>query len=314
MSNVWTMVVVNVNAEGNVLYFTLVSNNLENRDVSVKDMPKFLSDNNVANMCIDENGKVKTCNGSMDRYSHFCPYTGEFIGRVRPVILGRIEKDKNLAGYVVFNISGKVNKLSVADAVALHKKTGISNAKIKHTSGGDILSSITGNYQLIEIDSKGSVGTSGRKVCIDVELAYICMASAIGMEEKVMYCGVVVRGNYVDAVSNLMSNVFERDNAKLSAKLVKMAGKEVMKSLKPIRLNATGHFIVVPYETLHIVDNNNGVSVKVNDATKISRMIYKNEKFVEVTGEVVNGKIEMSDKCSESDVNIMQIAVDKFYK
>ena len=104
----------------------------------------------ITNLSVDAKGEITYTNGAKNRYTVVEAKSGKIIGSPKAVILSRIEKNEKLDGYMVFLPNGKVSKLSVAEASSLAVKGLVSNGKIRHTDNGDTVSSISGNYPLMQ--------------------------------------------------------------------------------------------------------------------------------------------------------------------
>lgn len=136
--------------------YTLISDdykivNMSGKELSTAIMSKKAS---VLNMDVSNSGLMVT-NGAASNYTTFV--NGQLYGSPRAVILGRIEANGNLEGYIVYTATGSIVQASVADAAKLAMAKGIANGKIRKTDSGAIVSSISGTYPVMETLKKDYV-------------------------------------------------------------------------------------------------------------------------------------------------------------
>lgn len=191
----------------------------------------------VTNMDVNTRGLVST-NGAIKNYTTIGA-DGKMVGSPKAVILNRVEKDGRLVGYIIFNVNGTVSEISVGDAATLAANNMIANGKIRHTSDGDIVASIGGNYPLLEMKNRKVQG----KLYVDVTL----FQSVVGQDGKTIKCaGILVTSNSAETLSKLYPTL-ESENKKLCNKLAKV-GYANTSSMSIIRGNNGGFYGVYPIE------------------------------------------------------------------
>lgn len=93
------------------------------------------------------NGKLAGSNGSLDRY----PSVGANSKSKQPLI---ILKDLWGKGYRVSDVNGKILDISADDAVRYADSYGIANGKVVEKDGKKFISSISGNYERVEMPTQ----------------------------------------------------------------------------------------------------------------------------------------------------------------
>lgn len=134
---------------------TLVGYRLLNlRDNKVVNAKKTDVESKLANQSVDivnlsyESGEVRGTNGAISRYPK-CSLDGKLIGdsSLSPlIVLGRVGDE----GFKVCNYLGNIKFVPKSAAIAYALKAGIANGKVVDKYGKKELSSIFGNYPLVE--------------------------------------------------------------------------------------------------------------------------------------------------------------------
>lgn len=156
------------------------------------------------------NGEPTSTNGALKRYTCIDANTQRFIGNPRAVILSRIEdSDGNLKGYQIFGANNVVQKVSIEKAVQMAQNDMIVNGKLRNTSKGLIVSSISGEYPIWQIKDK--IDEESREHLMNI----VMFRSAIGRD-----------GSTIKSVSVVVSykNALEMRNdfAKLNESYTKL--------------------------------------------------------------------------------------------
>ena len=224
----------------NISAYTLITSDYQTVTMSAKQLADALKKKSVyvTNMELTDKG-LNSTNGALDKYTLINAQTNEVIGTPKAVILDRVEREGKLIGYTVFTQTGTLAELSVADATALADKKLISNGKIKHTSEGDIVSSIGGNYPLREIAiDKAPKGE------INVDVLYF----GVVKNNKANYVGAIISCTSAAEMSKLI-DVINKSNASVVASVAKVGGQSVRQSLAVKRMGANSIYGIVDIET-----------------------------------------------------------------
>lgn len=197
-----TMVARSGNPKGpsGALSYTLVGDDFSIHTVGGDALAQAINSKKitVTNMTVNVRGLVST-NGAMDKYTTIGP-NGAVVGTPRFVILNRVETKGKLSGYVVFTNTGIVQAISVKEAAAYAAKGLVANGKIKHTADGDIVSSINGNYPLVETSIKDA-----KDDVANINLVFF--GSAIKGTKAVQYAGVIVTSKSAKTISKMFSTL-----------------------------------------------------------------------------------------------------------
>lgn len=130
-------------------YRMLDTNTNQTADVPVAGLINALQlkKANVENISL-EGGKIVGTNGAIDRYAK-CKADGTLLKSDKSplIILNRIGSE----GFTVCDYTGKVVKLRDKDVITYAKTRGIANGKIVEADGIEFVSSIIGNYPVIEL-------------------------------------------------------------------------------------------------------------------------------------------------------------------
>lgn len=254
--------------QANVTSYTLITPDYQTVEMKVDELKKAISGKaiTVTNMDI-VNGALHTTNGSENNYTLIDTASGYVVGQAKAVILDRVEQNNKLVGYTIFLPNGTINETSVIDAVGLVNKKLVSNGKIRHTSEGDIVSAIGGNYPLRAVNP-----ASAPKGEITVNLLYI--ASVANAPSAHEYFGAIISSTSAVTMSKLYNKLSE-SNAKVIAKSVKIAGQSVRKSLTIKRMGANSLYGVFEIADLKALAGKGETKVKcVNDKLIISLLTY----------------------------------------
>lgn len=291
MSRVWTMVARAGKGKEHVDDFTIISNDYEIQKVSEEALRQVIRNNTekFTNLGLDENGRVVSTNGAMNKYTYFNTVDGRIEGKARPVILSRVEKEGKLVGYVVFTHTGQVKECNVPNTVSLYNTYGISNGKIRHTESGDIISSINGVFPLREIEvEKSSRGT------ITAEIKFMCEARKINEVQAIRYVGALISGTSAAKISVLLDALTE-SNAKVTSALVSMQGQSVRRSVEIQRVSETAFYCVFETALLDAIKKR-GIElvikkIKGDYSIIFSNMLYHEDKtFTELSARIAEGQ------------------------
>lgn len=267
---IWTMVAAE-HANGHYVSFTMIDNNYMLEEWDIKSAVQHLrsTDCEVTNLGVNSKGEISASNGAMDKYTRFDAETRALIGKPGNVILNRIERNNKLVGYTVFTAGGTVKKLSVSDAVKMYSTAGIANGKIRHIANGDIISSINGEYPIMEID----IEKAQEKAKLKTDVIYLCDVIA-GKTKVADYAGVLISGNSANSVVALVKRAMESNKGALAA-MRKLEVESLEKSMETLRLSAAKYFVVMSTAELDEFKAN-GVDVSGNKGkTMVSRLIFK---------------------------------------
>lgn len=289
-TELWTAVAVKMSGK-QIIGFTVVNNNYIITEWTADEMRKRVQENSITNIGMN-NGEFFSINGDIKRYTHYSAENGGLIGNPTAVILNRIERDNKLIGYTVFMPNGCIKKLSVSNAVELHKQMGIANGKIRHTTYGDILSSIKNEYPVMAVDiEKADTGT------VDVQMVYF--ADAIADNKMVLrYAALYVSGTSVSKISKVM-NVLEETSDEAYKKLSKY-DMELAKSTRIIRGGVSKFFVTAPYNVLGYVSEVAGIDVDIaGGKTIVTRTIFSGEGSRAIT--LKGGKIAKDGVFTEKE-------------
>ena len=190
--------------------------------ISKKDIAELIRPRRIecTNLSVTKDGEITFCNGVKDRYTIIDANSNKPI-KVASTIIARLEKKGVLVGYAVSNgIARKVSNVSVAEAVTMQKKGEISNGKIRNTSNGDIVSSIEGEYEVIELSFiKAVVKKAEEKIMAEglkgFEVGIGSISTLITKSGKPMryaYIVVIDKGGKRNAVMDDLKSALELDN------------------------------------------------------------------------------------------------------
>lgn len=194
----------------------------------------------VTNLGISEKGLVST-NGAMKNYT-LVDEAGRPVGAPRAVILNRVESEKGLLGYTMYNVNGTLQEIGVAQAAELARANMIANGKIRHTQQGDIVASINGVYPLRTIKMAETTDKT-----ITVDLMFI--GSAIAGKTNTKYAGIIVNGKNAAAITKLYDGLVKA-NKRLTDKLIESTGDTSVAETLGIQRTATaGFYGVYPIDT-----------------------------------------------------------------
>lgn len=184
-------------------------------------------------------GELKVSNGAASNYTRLIVQTNQLIPG-KAVILNRIERNGKLAGYVVYDTYGTIREVTVADAVEMYNKLGgFANGKIRHTADGDIISSISGNYPLIQVSIESKSASGKVKVLVN----YI--TKALGETKSAKFAGVILDCENVATLSNLYKKLGEGNKALKAALKELGADEKQMISIETCRITETMLFFIV---------------------------------------------------------------------
>jgi hypothetical protein len=232
----------------NAMKYTLVDNAFGIHSMTGDQIAKALNSSKakITNMAVSAKGLVST-NGALDKYTLFDP-AGMIVGTPRCVILNRRETNGKLSGYVMYDQSGIIRDVSISEAVQYATNGLIANGKVRHTSDGDIVSSITGNYPLIEVNI---AETKDAKPTID----HTYFGSVVKDEKAIKFAGVNITCKSAKTINKLYGTLSEA-NSKLCSKLEASYGYDA-NSLAGFAIRPTpggGFYGVYPIDSIRKLD------------------------------------------------------------
>jgi len=229
-----TMVARYGDNDKNVVAYLIVSGDYRAKMVKSGELARMISANPAAftNLELDANGKIKSSNGDMNNYVLVHPATNQLLTKPRNVILSRIEKNGKLTGYTIYTSDFNIAEINVKQAAELANNKLIANGKIRHTDDGDIVSSIKGNYPLVEVRvQEAEKKDSKTKLTVDVML----IGHAVLQEEKSLkdlkrYFCATVKCESIARMSKIAQGL-RADSYSLIQHLKKYGGERVAESL-----------------------------------------------------------------------------------
>ena len=227
------------------MHYTLIDENYNFLRVSGAELLKDLNAKKyeVTNMGV-VNGKLVSTNGAIDKYTLVNANTGAIEGKATGVVLNRVEANGKLLGYTIFTAEGTLAEVNVETAVRLHTNGLIANSKIRHTSTGDIIQSINGNYPLRVLEVKKA--SDGK---IDLDLVFL--GSAIGKGRKaVRYAGVIVNADSAAEFSKMLPKLDALNDRVIEAVLATGAPETVKDTLSNKRTGTAGVYTVIPFDNV----------------------------------------------------------------
>lgn len=196
----------------------------------------------VTNLSVTENGLVAT-NGALDKYTLISASTGALVDKASPVVLNRAEVNGKLVGYTIYNANGVLQEVSVKQALEIHSVTPFANGKIRHTSEGDIIQSIDGNYIIRKIEvQKAKAGK------IKVDLVFI--GSAIGKGKGAKYAGAVVNCENAADTAKIYKTLATQGKALIDNVYAISGDANVKSELALKRTGTAGFYGVYPIKTV----------------------------------------------------------------
>lgn len=269
MKQIYTMVGT-AEVGGRINTYTVIDNNYNIEEWKEADVIKHLNDSNCLVTNLGYNGKsVVATNGAIDKYARW-DEEGQVKAQPRAVILNRIERGKKLIGYTVFMVNGTIKKLNIVDVVKIYNAGELANGKIRHTTSGDIISSINGDYPIMEVDiEKASTGT------VTADATVICDVVA-GGKVRMQYAGVYIHATSASKLSTIIERAF-RTNKELVDTMRRVGGDKLADSMGIIRVAPTAYYGVVDMEALQYFKSdcklNLGLSKDSKPRTMVSRII-----------------------------------------
>lgn len=228
-------------APAEAMNYTLIGEDYSFERMSGADIVKAIAGGKieVTNLGIKDKGLVST-NGAMKNYT-LVDMSGVLIDKPRAVILNRVESEKGLLGYTMYNTNGVLQEVNVAQAAELARAGLIANGKIRHTQQGDIVASISGFYPLRTIKMGD---TTDKSITVDV----MFIGSAIAGQHNTKYAGVIINGKNAAAITKLYDNLVKANN-KLVEKVSEISGADEKDALGIKRTGTSGFYGVYPIDT-----------------------------------------------------------------
>lgn len=192
------------------------------------------------NMGVKDNQLVST-NGSLKNYT-LVDNMGNLASAPRAVVLNRVENEKGLIGYTIFNTAGVLQEINVATAATFAKQGVIANGKLRHTQQGDIVASISGNYPLrtIKMDE-----ATDKTITVDV----LFIGSAVKGNESARYAGIIINGANAASVTKVYSKLSKASDTVIT-KVRSLGGEKAAESLVMKRTGTAGFYGVYPIDTV----------------------------------------------------------------
>lgn len=231
-------------ADESTVIYSLVAEDYSTVAIGAKELAKQISKKEieVTNLGI-EGGKLVATNGAMDKYPLLDVATGKYVGKPTAIILNRVEVNDKLLGYTVFCADGIIRELVLPKAIEVYNTVGIANGKIRHTSDGDIISSIKGNYPLRVLEIKN---VESKEFTLNTTFITEAVGAKAG---KITYVGVIINCSNAADMAKMFDSLKE-DNRKVRA-AVKLLGAsdEVANKLKIERAIGTGMYVVMTLQS-----------------------------------------------------------------
>ena len=229
-----------------LMNYTLVGSDFSISNMKGDNIAKGINEGkiNVTNLSVSAQGLIST-NGAIGKYTTF-DVNGNLVGTPRAVILNRVETNGKLTAYIMFTNNGIIKQATVAEAAALAAQGLIANGKIRHTADGDIVSSITGNYPLLERQIKESEDD-----VVNVDIVFF--GSAFKNGKTAQFGGVIVTSKSAKTIAKMFSKLNDA-NVKLRDTLHENFGYSdaELKSLEFKQAPGAGFYGVYP---ISVVDN-----------------------------------------------------------
>lgn len=225
--------------------FTVMDSHYQMAEMSVQQVVEALRSGSAqfTNLAEGANGTVVSSNGAINKYPTFDGDNAVMTNRPSAVVLNRIEIDNKLAGYTMFMPDGTVSKVRVADAVALYSSCGIANGKVRHTAGGDIISSINGEYPIMEVEVDKAEASP-----VTMKVVYISEIIA-GGRHAASYAGVVLASKSANKVASIVKSL-EAGQKHIAEVNRKACGDGMASAIKTIRMSAASYFVVVDMKSM----------------------------------------------------------------
>lgn len=222
------------------MHYTLIGEDYSFERMTGVEIVKAINAKKIAvtNLGVTDKGLVST-NGALKNYT-LVDTSGKLVGEAKAVILNRVENEKGLIGYTIYNASGVLQEVLVKDAANMANAGLISNGKIRHTQQGDIVASISGMYPLRTIKMGDAADKS-----INVDITF--MGSAIKGKHNTKYAGVIVNGKNAAAITKLYESLVKANN-KLIGTIEESYGAKESASLGIKRTGTAGFYGVYPIE------------------------------------------------------------------
>ena len=241
----FTMVMRTGNPKANSvnMIYTLIGEDYSFAQYTGQNLAKAIMDGKieVTNLGISDKGLVST-NGALKNYTLVNEY-GQLVGAARAVILNRVETDKGLVGYTIYNLNGVLQEVTIATAVELAKSELIANGKVRPTSNGEIVASIKGDYPIRTIKINDT--TLDKTIKVNV----LFFGSMLAGQHNTKYAGIMIDGANAASVSKLYDPLC-RANKKLIDKVKEVTGVDEAKSFGIQRTGTAGFYGVYPLATV----------------------------------------------------------------
>lgn len=231
-------------APAEAMQYTLIGMDYSFERMSGADLVKAITGKKVevTNLGVTEKGLVST-NGALKNYT-LVDLSGAVIGEPRAVILNRVESEKGLLGYTMYNASGVLQEVNVAQAADLARVGMIANGKIRHTQQGDIVASISGMYPLRTIKM---ADTNINDDTITVNVMFI--GSAIAGKNSTKYAGIEISGKNAVSITKMYDTLLKA-NEKLIEKVSEISGEDESAPLGIKRTGTAGFYGVYPINSV----------------------------------------------------------------
>lgn len=282
--------------DGNMktLNFTLVSEDYMISSAKVEDIVKSMKKGSVDVVNLEpKDGTLAFANGAEKKYTTISAADGSFVTKPSAVIIDRVEdKSGKIVGYTVFMASGSLERVSVSAAVQAAMQGMIANGKIRHTSEGDIVSSIKGNYRLCTIDLDSAAKSDAK-----INLAVLFFANAINQQKQIPYVGVVVSCEAAAKQSKVLA-LAKESNTDLIKKLKEINATE-LDALKPQRISVSETYVVIELRAFVELIQQYGGVIK-----RSSKYIVSVLEYDCVNKEPVEAEAKLSEKFDIIELNI----------
>ena len=252
--------------------YTLIGEDYSFEKMSGADIVKAVKAKKieVTNLGITDKGLTGT-NGSLKNYTTF-DAAGNMVSQPRAVVLNRVETEKGLIGYTIYNMYGVLQEVNVAQLAELANAGLVANGKIRHTKQGDMVSSISGMYPL-------RIHKIGETVDTSLAVGITFMGAALHGKHSIKYAGVKVNCKNAAGITKVYEGL-DKANKKLISEIQSITGTDETASMSLRRMDSTAVYAVYPLEVAFklIAKANNKAELTLNNKLYIACTDYEDDK------------------------------------
>ena len=277
------------------LAYTVIDQNYQTAIITEKDIREGLASKKIVatNLGLNEAGDIIATNGAFDRYTFVESESGNIDGTIKTVILNRVEKNGEIIGYTAYTSAGKVENITVAQAVELVNNKAVANGKLNN----GVVSAISGNFDIRTIDIKDAPAG-----IMKAEVLYFAAVP----DAKVKYVGAIISCSSA-VTMNKLTDTLAKSNAKIVEAVEAAAGKKV-DSIKNTRVNLNSFYCIIDLSLFKKLISS-GMSINKQNAKIVSVIKYSDGETFESVASIGRS---LAIKKQSSSSEKLDKALEKF--